>query len=340
MIGERKGKDIVEPTFYPISPFELSYYRNQVIHLFVEEAIVCAALYTVIKKGGGKPLQRMRYPDLLSEISFLSSLLKLDMIYKPGGVESNTKRTIQWLIDNNVIEMDKEGWVGLNDLERQCGRENYGKHVFIATTCTYIRMNFNSNASFVIDFLCFMIWPFIESYWLAAVSLYTLTPPQSVAGPIWVDSKLFAARTQAMGKTLYYQGDLSYLEAVNKETLNSAFTRYEQMHILLKRRHQQPKPWSEVAISSDYVPSRQNGVLVPRGHLWELVERIGTFRREGKNRRDNATGKTHTHTHKACLFTLVILVSSRVLRIADILAEDNAIPTANQKALAKRDAKL
>ncbi|CEG66153.1 hypothetical protein RMATCC62417_02786 [Rhizopus microsporus] len=297
LIGERKGKDIVEPTFYPISPFELSYYRNQVIHLFVEEAIVCAALYTVIKKGGGKPLQRMQYPDLLNEISFLSSLLKLDMIYKPGGVESNTKRTIQWLIDNNVIEMDKEGWVGLNDLERQCGRENY-------------------------DFLCFMIWPFIESYWLAAVSLYTLTPPQSVAGPIWVDSKLFAARTQAMGKTLYYQGDLSYLEAVNKETLNSAFTRYEQMHILLKRRHQQPKPWSEVAISSDYVPSRQNGVLVPRGHLWELVERIGTFRREGKNRRDNAT------------------VSSRVLRIADILAEDNAIPTANQKALAKRDAKL
>lgn len=127
LIGERKGKDIVEPTFYPIAAFELSYYRNQVIHLFVEEAIVCVVLYSVVKKGGGKPLQRMQYADLLNEISFLSSLLKLDMIYKPGGVESNTSRTIQWLADNNVIEVTDDGWVGLDDLERLCGRENYGK---------------------------------------------------------------------------------------------------------------------------------------------------------------------------------------------------------------------
>lgn len=126
LIGERKGKDIVEPTFYPIAAFELSYYRNQVIHLFVEEAIVCAALYTVVKKGGGKSLQRMKYDELLEEISFLSSLLKLDMIYKPGGIESNTSRTVQWLANNNVIEISEDGWVGLNDIERQCGRENYG----------------------------------------------------------------------------------------------------------------------------------------------------------------------------------------------------------------------
>jgi glycerol-3-phosphate O-acyltransferase len=127
LIGERKGKDIVEPTFYPIAAFELSYYRNQVIHLFVEEAIVCVVLYSVVKKGGGKPLQRMQYSDLLDEISFLSSLLKLDMIYKPGGVESNTSRTIQWLADNNVIEVSDDGWVGLADQERLCGRENYGE---------------------------------------------------------------------------------------------------------------------------------------------------------------------------------------------------------------------
>ncbi|GAA5798730.1 glycerol-3-phosphate acyltransferase [Helicostylum pulchrum] len=294
LIGERKGKDIVEPTFYPIAAFELSYYRNQVIHLFVEEAIVCAALYSVIKKGGGKPLQRMKYEHLLDEISFLSSLLKLDMIYKPGGVEANTKRTIQWLADNQVIEVCEDGCIGLSDIERSCGRENY-------------------------DFLCFMIWPFIESYWLAAISLFTLAPSSVAAQePIWVDSKLFANRTQSLGKTLYYQGDLSYLEAVNKETLSNAFTRYEEKNILLKRRHPGPKPWSEVAVSSDYTPERQNGILIPRGHLWELVERIGRFRREGKNRRDNAT------------------VSTRVLRLADMLGEDNVIPTANQKTAAKK----
>jgi glycerol-3-phosphate O-acyltransferase len=129
LIGERKEKDIIEPTFYPIAPFELSYYRNQVIHLFIEEAIVCAALYTVIKKGGGKPLQRMKYEDLLDEVTFLSSILKLDMIFKPGRVEDNTARTVRWLIEMNVLEMTDDGMVELSDYERECGRENYGKYL-------------------------------------------------------------------------------------------------------------------------------------------------------------------------------------------------------------------
>lgn len=73
--------------------------------------------------------QRMRYTDLLDEISFLSSLLKLDMIYKPGGVENNTRRTVRWLADNDVFEVTDDGWVTLSDAERACGRENYGKRI-------------------------------------------------------------------------------------------------------------------------------------------------------------------------------------------------------------------
>ncbi|KAI7850552.1 putative acyltransferase [Circinella umbellata] len=297
LIGEQKVKDLLEPTFYGINPFELSYYRNQVIHMFVEEAIVCVALYTVVKLGGSKVDQRMRYTDLLDEISFLSSLLKLDMIYKPGGVENNMRRTVRWLADNHVIEVSEDGWVGLSDAERECGRENY-------------------------DFLCFLIWPFVESYWLAAVSLfslvacrrsYSVTNPSSSA-----DMKVFSNRAQALGKTLYYQGDLSYLEAVNKETLNTAFTRYQEQGIMLLTRHNTPKPWSEISLTEQYVPQREDGILVPKGPLWELVEHIGRFRMEGKNRRDSAT------------------VSTRVLRLAEILAEENAVPSANQKTFLKK----
>jgi hypothetical protein len=93
-------------------------------------AIVCVALYTVIKRGGAKLQQRMQFDKLLDEIAFISSLFKLDMIFKQGGVESNTLRTIRWLAENNVIEVTDDGWVGLTDAERDCGRENYGKDAF------------------------------------------------------------------------------------------------------------------------------------------------------------------------------------------------------------------
>lgn len=78
---------------------------------------------------------------------------------------------------------------------------------------------------------------------------------------------------------------------MNKETLSSAFTRYQEQKVMLTRTHNSPKRWSEVALAESYIPERVDGMLAPRGKLWELVERIGKFRMEGKNRRDSATGK-------------------------------------------------
>lgn len=99
-------------------------------------AIVCAALYTVVKRGGGKLKQRLQYAELLDQVSFLSGLLKLEMIYTPGGVESNTRRTVQWLVDQRVLCISEDGWVGLSDEEWNCGRENYGMSTQQNAGCT------------------------------------------------------------------------------------------------------------------------------------------------------------------------------------------------------------
>lgn len=53
----------------------------------------------------------------------------------------------------------------LSPAERARGRENY-------------------------DFYCFLVWPFIESTWLGAVSLMGLTPPLDItAKDTWLDLK-------------------------------------------------------------------------------------------------------------------------------------------------------
>ncbi|CAG8448350.1 4975_t:CDS:10 [Diversispora eburnea] len=184
------------------------------------------------------------------------------------------------------------GYVQLTEIERSIGRENY-------------------------DFYCFLIWPFIETYWLAAVSLFSMTPsnppPQptttivkktSSKKPIitWFNEHDFHNKCQLFGKTLYYQGDLSYFEAVNKETLKNAFILLEEVGIIMVKRSRDDKIKPTIALAVDYIPTRNSdGAIEPKGKLWELVERIGKFRREGKNRRDNAT------------------VSSRVLSLAELV---------------------
>jgi len=167
------GKDLVgvvnglaEPTYYAVDRFQLSFYRNMTIHLFISEALVAAALYTRVKRGGGPSVQDIPYKDLHDQVLFLSSLFRGEFIYPSEGLAVNLERTLAGLEADNVIhiEKDEEGnitKVGLSDAERAAGRENY-------------------------DFYCFLIWPFIESSWLAAVSLLGLTPPLGQEDDIWI----------------------------------------------------------------------------------------------------------------------------------------------------------
>lgn len=40
--------DLIEPVYYPLNPYELSYYRNQVIHLFISESILFAFIELIV----------------------------------------------------------------------------------------------------------------------------------------------------------------------------------------------------------------------------------------------------------------------------------------------------
>ncbi|RIB04285.1 acyltransferase-domain-containing protein [Gigaspora rosea] len=294
LIKERK--DLLEPVFYAEKRFELSFYRNQVMHLFVSEAMISVAMYTKIKQGGAKPAQRLDMDTLLKEVEFLSQLLKGEFVYNPGEIKNNLYKTLLGLKNDNVIDYDDK-YVELSDAERAIGRENY-------------------------DFYCFLIWPFIETYWLAAISLFSLTPnnPPQPTTPVvnkttndqpapitWFNERDFQNKSQLFGKTLYYQGDISYFEAVNKETLKNAFILLEDAGVIMVKRSRNVKIQSTIALAPGFVPTRNSdGIIEAKGELWNLVEKIGKFRREGKNRRDNAT------------------VSSRVLKLAEMVGTPTA----------------
>ncbi|KAK6853877.1 hypothetical protein PG995_010689 [Apiospora arundinis] len=285
------GKDLVgvvsglaEPTYYAVDRFQLSFYRNMTIHLFISEALVSAAMYTRVKRGGGPAVQDIEYDDLRNQVLFLSSLFRGEFIFPADGLAANLEKTLVGLEHDRVIHLARDAagkivTVGLSDEERTAGRENY-------------------------DFYCFLIWPFIEASWLAATSLIGLTPPLDQKEDIWIEVAKAQNSAQLFGKTLYHQGDLSYFEAVNKETLKNAYSRFEEEGILyvVKSKDAKTQP-ARLRISHEWMPKRDptTGDLLPEGRLWQFTEKIASSRREGKNRRDGAT------------------VSTRVLSLSDIL---------------------
>ncbi|KIW00424.1 uncharacterized protein PV09_07954 [Verruconis gallopava] len=275
-------QNLAEETYYAVDRFQLSFYRNMTIHLFILEALVCAALYSKVKLGGALELQRMSYTQLRDQVFFLSQLFREEFIFPTRGLDANLEQALQSLSKDNVLDVhkDSEGKIETIELsmqERENGRENY-------------------------DFFCFLIWPFIEASWLGAVSLMILTPPITHQGDLWLDMKKVQDQAQLLGKTLYHQGDLSYFEAVNKETLKNAYTRFEEEGIIIVTKSRDSKVGTSVRLADDWKPPRSSsGELLAEGKLWNFADLISQSRREGKNRRD---GKT---------------VSTRVLRLADLV---------------------
>ncbi|KAJ5636303.1 uncharacterized protein N7484_009616 [Penicillium longicatenatum] len=281
LVGEIPG--LAEPTYYAVDRFQLSFYRNMLIHLFITEALVSVAMYTKIKQGGGPTNQRIGYEALRSQVSFLSQLFRGEFIFPPEGLATNLENTLKCLETDDVIQITRDSsgtpqYVELSEAERMCGRENY-------------------------DFYCFLIWPFIEASWLGAVSLLGLTPPLDGPKEIWVNVKKAQDSAQLLGKTLYHQGDLSYFEAVNKETLKNSYQRFEEEGIILVAKVKDSKAGPTLRLAPEWTPERDphTGQVLPCGRLWDFTELIAQSRREGKNRRDGAT------------------VSSRVLKMSDLV---------------------
>lgn len=260
------------------------------IHLFILQSLVSAAIYTAVKVGGAPSHQRISFSDLRTQVSFLSQLFRGEFIFPTEGLDYNLSNTINLLEADNVIQVtrkhstaaltsdptgasennnDEIEWVELSDQEREQGRENF-------------------------DFYCFLIWPFIEAAWLGAISLVMLTPPAGrAATESWLPLKVVQDRAQVLGKTLYHQGDLSYFEAVNKETLKNTYERFEEEGMILVAKSKDRKTPATVRLADEWLAQRDaSGKVKAEGALWKFAERISVSRREGKNRRDGATVQT------------------------------------------------
>jgi len=138
---------------------ELSLFRNQLIHHFVDEGLITCAMYTcekeyIISKGGSggdggddsASRVEIDVPKLFEMTAFLSRLLKLEFIYKPSRGEEtmqvNFDRALNRMIEHGILVYSDTNKICVNDAVLD--GENKG-------TRTYL-------------FLCALFWHFIDRY--------------------------------------------------------------------------------------------------------------------------------------------------------------------------------
>lgn len=276
LVGRVDG--LPEEMYYAEDRFQLSFYRNMTIHLFISQALVCCALYTKVKKG---EKERISYKELYDYVFFLSQLFRAEFIFPTTPLEENLQATLKGLVDDGVLQVTRDDsggveWISLHTDELALDTQNF-------------------------DFYCFLLWPFIEASWLGAISLFMLSPPptsspssSTVEGKEerWLEMKPFADKAQLLGKTLFHRGDLSYYEAVNKEALKNALSRSEEEGIIIvsKRGKDGSKTTEKVRLAKEWMPRRDGeGDFEAQGRLWNFCEHVGLSRRTGEGRKEGVS---------------------------------------------------
>jgi glycerol-3-phosphate O-acyltransferase len=183
----------------------LSIYRNPLTYLFSDEGIVSIS-FEYLKNQKDNIINGVPIEDLLESINFVSKLLSLEFINKEGPNEySDFKMIIEKMVERSIF-LKKDD-----------------------------RLYSNTKNLIMHEFLLSMFHPFIEAYWVAAMSLFQfqLTGFENES-PIPSDQGTFVQRTLWLAEKFFREGKLIFFESINKLTFENAFSTYLNMGVLTK----------------------------------------------------------------------------------------------------------
>lgn len=212
----------------------LDYYKNNLLHLFVPEALLATALLAGVDESGTVSADELR-----DDTKFLSRMLKLEFIYEPGmGFDRQYEVTFESFME--------AGWL----VDRGDGRLG---------TAEGVRP--------VVSIFAKLIQNFVESYLIVGRSLVEL-------GSESVAEKAFLTRCQGLADRLFELGDVHCYEAVSKVNLGHALQIYLELGHVRKREETAGKRTVRVLhIDSGDMTAAQLAVTVKKLELFQAVWR-------------------------------------------------------------------
>ena len=174
----------------------LAYYRNNLVHLFLNEALVAASFLAFgeqIATTGGVALQRV-----WDMTEFLSGIFRDEFLVRDQLADAEGFRAV-------VAFMEKRGQV-----------ERVGEDA--------IRMT--KNGKFPLKFFSSLILPFVESYWATLSFVKQMQPGASLL------QQDIEQRVQWLAETLYDEGFLIYYDACSLEPIGNAVQRFSALGLL------------------------------------------------------------------------------------------------------------
>lgn len=199
-----KKKEVFEPRVIPKVDYKnillLGYYRNNLIHHFINEALISCSIFEFGQNSTWK--EGIERQQLFEKVKFISQILRNEfVIEKNMNNYENFEAVLDFMIRSKTLA------VGDND-----------------------KILLHPESENVVNFLNSLIWPFIDTYWVTFVFVFSLVPSKFVQ-----ESKI-CEKVQWFAESLYEDQIISFYESCSQETIKNAVNTYYSDGIIVKKK--------------------------------------------------------------------------------------------------------
>ena len=200
----KKKRDVFEPFVSPKVDYKnilmLAYYKNSIVHIFFKEMVVAVSLL-----GFGR-----------------------DTIKTTGITKERVWEKVQFLVSmmDNVFVQESIKLKTYEDFETTLDFMEQREIIF--TEFGMIKYQTPNDETNGLLFLCSLIWPFIDSYWLTIVYIYTLFPDK------FVPEDKILSKIQWFAESLYEDNIVVHYESCSYDIINKALDFFIQEGVIVK----------------------------------------------------------------------------------------------------------
>ncbi|CAH0474985.1 unnamed protein product [Peronospora belbahrii] len=269
-----RRKDLVEPAItsreqYP-NMIGLGYYRNKLLHWFNLEGVLACAYHgldacnllcgnssTVSSNSDEEAGVDSR--ELLDGASFLHKMLTMEFVRKDDPEADRA----------HLVE-------ALAQLESR-------KVLIPVVTSSSSSQRMEVADGVMLSLLSTLVWPFIDSYWVAVTSLFALRPH----GEVTTEDLL--KRLQWLAETMYHEKLIRFYESCSRETLQNALILLERWRVLSSRNKSKGKSNTSKPVVQLL---RLTSKYARDGELEQLARRVSKFRKLPPSMNPGTTSET------------------------------------------------
>ncbi|CAI2365141.1 unnamed protein product [Moneuplotes crassus] len=205
LLGEfvKKKRDVFEPMVSPKVDYKnilmLAYYKNSLVHIFLKEMIIGVSFL-----GFGKDtikLSGVSKERVWNKVQFLSKML--DGVFVQDSIKitdyDDFEKTLKLMEERKILYLE-------DDLMKYETPHN-GQNGLL--------------------FLCSLIWPFIDTFWLTMVYIYTLFPENHVT------KEKVLSKIQWFAESLYEDNIVLHYESCSFDIITKALEYFKSKGIII-----------------------------------------------------------------------------------------------------------